>query len=164
MTITEAERKSRVAEAERRVADANRRVTACRTSERRAEEVANAERYAAEAEQRAVEAERRANASAPARSIVAPPKPAQQITAPAPTPAQRHTPKGIPVMSTRKKAILRDLESASVRLATAKQSLEDAKHLYRAGFASDTVFAAHVAAGAESEWDRACAAYLGFKG
>lgn len=164
MTITQAEQKSRVAEAERRVADANRRVTACRISERRAEEVANAERHAAEAEQRAAEAERRANPAIVARPIIARPSQSKPVTAPAPTPAQRHIPKGIPVMSTRKKAILRDLESASVRLATAKQSLEDAKHLYRAGMASDPVFAAHVVAGAESEWDRACAAYLDFKG
>ena len=65
---------------------------------------------------------------------------------------------------TRKVFILRDLESASSRLATAKQSLEDAKYLVRAGIASDTVFATHVVAGAVNEWNRACAAYLSFKG
>lgn len=65
---------------------------------------------------------------------------------------------------TRKESILRDLESASARLATAKQSLEDAKYLARAGMASDIAFATFAVTGAESEWSRACAAYLSFKG
>lgn len=152
MTITEAEQKSRVAEAERCV-------TACRISERRAEEVANAERHAAEAEQRAAEAERRANASAPARSIVAPPKPAQQITAPAPTLAQRHTPKGIPVMTANQKILFQSVATPTARLAAARQSLEDSRNLARAGFASDVVFALHVEAGAFNAWLKASEAF-----
>lgn len=159
MTLTEAEYKRRVTDAERRVTEANRRVANCSAAERRAEEVADAERRAARFEQLAAEAERRATASG---AIVTRPSQPKPITAPAP--AARHVPKEIPVMSSRKKALLRDVESASARLATAKQSLDDAKHLYHAGMASDPVFAAHVVAGAESEWSRACAAYLSFKG
>lgn len=67
-------------------------------------------------------------------------------------------------MSPEKLARLRDVESASARLAAAKQGLEDAKHLYRAGMAGDPVFAAHVVAGAVNEWNRACSAFLSFKG
>lgn len=59
---------------------------------------------------------------------------------------------------TRKESILRDLESASTRLATAKQSLEDARNLARAGIASDVGFSTYAVTGAESEWNRACAA------
>ena len=163
MTLTVADHMRRVAEAERRAAEANRRAANCRAAERRAEEVANAERRAVEAEQRAAEAERHANASVVARPIIARPSLPKPITAPAPTPAQRHTPKEIPVMSTRKQALLRNLESASSRLATAKQSLEDAKYLARAGMARDTAFVTYIVTGAESEWDRACAAYMNFK-
>lgn len=65
---------------------------------------------------------------------------------------------------TRKESILRDLENASSRLATAKQSLEDANYLARAGMASDIAFATFAVTGAENEWSRACAAYLSFKG
>ena len=103
MTLTEAEHKRRVAEAERRVAEANRRAANCSAAERRAEEVANAERRAAEAEQRAAEAERRANASVVARPIITRPSQPKPIIAPAPTPAQRHTPKEIPVMTANQK-------------------------------------------------------------
>jgi hypothetical protein len=121
------------------------------------------------AERRADEAERRVAANLASKagaveqrasmpSALAQPKPAT------PKPAARHTPKEIPVMSTRKQAILRDLESASSHLAIAKQSLEDAEHLARAGFASDTMFATHVVAGSVNEWNQACAAYLCLKG
>jgi hypothetical protein len=65
---------------------------------------------------------------------------------------------------TRKESLLRDLESASTRLATAKQSLEDAKYLAKAEMASDIAFVTYIVTGAESEWTRACAAYLSFKG
>jgi hypothetical protein len=67
-------------------------------------------------------------------------------------------------MSPPKLALLRDVESASARLAAARQSLEDAKYLARAGMASDVVFATHVVAGATNEWNRASAAFLSFKG
>lgn len=67
-------------------------------------------------------------------------------------------------MSPEKLARLRGVESASARLATAKQSLEDAKYLARAGFADNRVFATHIVAGAANEWNRACAAFLSFKG
>jgi hypothetical protein len=163
MSLTEAEHKRRVADAERRVAEVNRRAANRRATERRAEEVANAERRATEAEQREVEAERRAKASTPSNERL-PPKPAQQITAPAPTPAQRLTSKEAPAMSPEKLARLRDVESASARLAAARQGLKDAKHLARAGMASDPVFAAHVVAGATNEWNRASTAFLSFKG
>ncbi|YBW37917.1 hypothetical protein ACMYR2_0408 [Nitrobacter sp. TKz-YC01] len=53
---------------------------------------------------------------------------------------------------------------SGARIAAAKQGLEDAKHLYRAGMAGDPVFAAHVVAGAVNEWNRACSAFLSFKG
>lgn len=66
-------------------------------------------------------------------------------------------------MSPEKLARLRDVESASARLAAAKQGLEDAKHLYRAGMASNPVFAAHVVAGAVNEWNRASTAFLSYR-
>ncbi len=163
MTPTETDQTRRVAEAERRVAEANRRVANCHAAERRAEQVDKAEGYAVAAEQRAAEAERRANASVATRPIAGQSHP-RPITAPAPTPAQRHPSKAVPAMSTRKQALLREVESASFRLATARQGLEDAKHLARAGTASDPVFAAHVLAGAVNNRNRACAAYLSFKG
>jgi hypothetical protein len=163
MTLTEAEHRRRVTDAERRVAEANRRAANCRAAERRAEEVNQAERRAAEAEQRAAETERKANASIVARPIIAPPQP-KPIRAPAPPPAQRLTSREAPAMSPEKLALLHGVESASARLASARQGLEDAKHLYRAGMASDPAFAAHVVAGAIHEWNRACAAYLSFKG
>jgi hypothetical protein len=67
-------------------------------------------------------------------------------------------------MSTRKQALLREVESASARLAAARQGLEDTRYLARAGIASDPVFAAHVLAGAVNEWNRASAAFLSFTG
>ena len=164
MTLTEAEHKRRVADAERRVAEANRRAANCHAAERRAEEVADAERHAAEAEQRAAEAERHANASVVARPIIARPSQPKPITAPAPTPTQRLTSKEIPVMTTRKQALLRDVESASARLESARQGLEDAKFLARNCMGGDIVFATYVLAGAVNNRNRACAAYLSFKG
>ena len=158
MTLTEAEHKRRVAEAEHRVAEANRCAAACRTAERRAEEVDQAERYATEAEQRAAEAERHANASVVARPIIARPSQPKPITAPAPTPTQRLTSKEIPVMSTRKQSLLHVVESASARLASARQGLEDAKFLARNCMGGDIVFATYVLAGAVNNRNRACAA------
>jgi hypothetical protein len=67
-------------------------------------------------------------------------------------------------MSTRKLALLREVESASFQLESSRQGLEDAKFLARNGMASDPVFAAHVLAGAVNNRNRACAAYLSFKG
>jgi hypothetical protein len=66
-------------------------------------------------------------------------------------------------MSTRKQALLREVESASFRLASARQGLEDAKFLARHGMASDPVFAAHAVAGATDEWNRASAAFLSYR-
>jgi hypothetical protein len=67
-------------------------------------------------------------------------------------------------MSSRKQALLRDVESASARLATAKQSLEDAKFLARNCMGGDIDLATYVLAGAVNEWNRASTAYLSFKG
>jgi hypothetical protein len=169
MTLAVAEQKRRVAKAERRAAEANRRVANFHAAERRAEEVANAERYAVEAEQRANEAERRvadsraSKASAverckPLPAANAQPKP---ITAPAPTPAQRHTPKEIPVMSTRRQILFRDVATTTARLASARQSLEDARFLVRNGMGDDggIAFALHVEAGAFRAWLKASEAF-----
>src|SRR5687768_7897980 len=70
------------------------------------------------ASQRAEAAERRA-IIAERRALPPPPKSAQQITAPAPTPPVRLTSKEVPAMSPEKLARLRAVESASARLATA---------------------------------------------
>ena len=159
MTLTEADQRHRVAEAERRVAEANRRVANCSAAERRAEEVANAERRAAEAEQRAVEAERRANASVATRPIASRPSQPKPITAPAPMPTQRLTSKEIPVMTANQKILFQSVATTTARLASARQSLEDARNLARAGFASDVVFALHVEAGAFHAWLKASEAF-----
>jgi sRNA-binding protein len=145
MTRTEDEHKRRVAEAERRVAEANRRVANCSAAERRAEEVANAER--------------RANASVATRAIATRPSHPKPVTAPAPTPAQRHTPKEIPVMTANQKILFQSVATTTARLASARQSLEDARNLARAGFASDVVFALHVEAGAFHAWLKASEAF-----
>ena len=145
MTRTEDERKRRVAEAERRVAEANRRVANCSAAERRAEEVANAER--------------RPNASVATRAIATRPSHPKPVTAPAPTPAQRHTPKEIPVMTANQKILFQSVATTTARLASARQSLEDARNLARAGFASDVVFALHVEAGAFHAWLKASEAF-----
>jgi hypothetical protein len=161
MTLTEADKTRRVAEAERRVAEANRRAANCHAAERRAEEVDQAERRAAEAEQRAVEAERHANASVVARPIIARPSQPKPIIAPAPTPGQRHTPKEIPVMTTRKQALFREVATTTARLASARQSLEDARLLSRTCMTGDgpIVFALHVEAGAFHAWLKASEAF-----
>jgi hypothetical protein len=145
MTRTEDEHKRRVAEAERRVAEANRRVANCSAAERRAEEVANAEP--------------RANASVATRAIATRPSHPKPVTAPAPTPAQRHTPKEIPVMTANQKILFQSVATTTARLASARQSLEDARNLARAGFASDVVFALHVEAGAFHAWLKASEAF-----
>ena len=145
MTLTEADQTRRVAEAERRVAEANRRAANCRAAERRAEEVDQAERHAAEAEQRAVEAER--------------PLPCRTRPMPRDLSAETHHrasayagpaaySKGSHSYVHPEAALLREVESASARLATARQALEDAKYLARAGFARHRVLATHVVAGA----------------
>lgn len=143
----EADQTRPVTEAERRVAEAERRADA-------------AAHRAEAAESRAVAAERRAAerlaSQPPARQV-------QQTTPTVPAPTE-HTSQEVPPMSPEKLALLRDVESASARLASARQGLEDAKHLYRAGMASDPVFAAHVVAGAINEWNRASTAFLSFKG
>lgn len=125
-----------------------------------------AERRAIAAERRADEAERRATASAPARSIVAPAKPAQQIAAPAPAPAARLTSKEIPVMSTRKQALFREVATTTARLAAARQSLEDARLLAHTCMAGDgpVVLALHVEASAFQAWLRASEAFHACRG
>ena len=163
MTLTEAEHKRRVADAERRVAEANRRAAACRAAERRAEEVANAERYAAEAEQRAADAERHANPSVVARPIIARPSQPKPIAAQAPTPVQRHTPKEIPVMTANQKLLFQAVATTTTRLASARQSLEDARNLARAGFADNRVFALHAEASAFQAWLKASEAFQACK-
>jgi hypothetical protein len=105
---------------------------------------------AAEADQRGgvAEAERHANVSVATR-------PSQPKPITAPTPAQQHTSREAPATSSEKLARLNDVESASACRAAASRVFEDAKHLYRAGMASDPVFAAHVVAGAVNECNRA---------
>jgi hypothetical protein len=143
--------------AERRADAAERRAETAEQSAERADQT----RRAAEAEQRAAKAERHANASVATRPIIVRPSQPKPIIAPAPN--GRLT-KEVEVMSTRKLALLREAESASFRLESARQGLENAKFLARNGMASDVVFATHVLAGAVNNRNRACAAYLSFKG
>jgi hypothetical protein len=78
-------------------------------------------------------------------------------------PTQRLTSKEIPVMSTRKQALFREVTTTTARLASARQSFEDARNLARAGFASDVVFALHVEAGAFNAWLKASEAFQACK-
>jgi hypothetical protein len=62
-------------------------------------------------------------------------------------------------MSTRKKALFSEVATTTARLAASRQSLEDARNLSLAGFASDVVFALHVEAGAFNAWLKASEAF-----
>jgi hypothetical protein len=74
-------------------------------------------------------------------------------------PAQRHIPKAVPVMTANQKVLFRDVASATSRLTSARQGLEDARNLARAGFASDVVFALHVERSAFNHWLKASEAF-----
>jgi hypothetical protein len=137
-------------------------------AERRADAAAQraeaAENRAIAAERRAAEAERRvaanlaskADASVQANAT----RPSQpKLITPATTPTAQLTSKEIPVMSSRKQALFRDVASATAALASARQGLEDARSLARAGFPSDVVFALHVEGGRFNEWLRVSEAF-----
>ena len=62
-------------------------------------------------------------------------------------------------MSTRKQALSREVATATAALAAARQSLESARELARAGFPSDVVLALHVEAGRFNEWLKASEAF-----
>jgi hypothetical protein len=90
--------------------------------------------------------QKRASASLPA----APPQP--KPAAPTPT-AKPH--QGTSVMSARKQALFREFQAATARLASARQSLEDAKFLARNGMANNLTFATHVESSAFTCWLKA---------
>ena len=55
-------------------------------------------------------------------------------------------------MTANQKILFREVAAATSHLASARQGIEDARNLARAGFASDVVFALHVERGAFNHW------------
>jgi hypothetical protein len=59
---------------------------------------------------------------------------------------------------------MRNMHEATARLATARQSLDDAKFLARNGMANDLAFCTHVEASAFHNWLRAGDALKNYRG
>lgn len=98
-----------------------------------------------------IDDQKRASAPLP----VVPPQPKRAAPSPTTKPHQ-----GISVMSARKQALFREFQAATARLASARQSLEDAKFLARNGMANNLTFATHVDHVAYHNWLRTGDAFV----